>query len=141
MIAASAAMLGLLWNPAEINTYDVAFLDGAGAQLSGVNRYVLSYAPPPVDAFWSVTMYSAGNQLFVPNATDRYSLGDRTPGTIYGESGSIDIFISKNEPTDPTERANWLPAPDRPFYLLSRHYSARAAILTVDRVPPPVSIR
>lgn len=142
MVAASGAMLGLLWNPAEISTYDVAFLDGNGTQLDGRNRYVIRFdPPPPVDAFWSVTMYSAANQLFVPNPIDRYSIGDRTPGLVYGGDGSVEIFLQAEEPTDPVERANWLPAPKGPFYLLTRHYSPRAPILTEDWLPPAIVAR
>jgi len=142
VIAAAAAMLGLLWNPAEISTYDIAFVDGTGAPLDGSNRYVLRYdPPPPVDGFWSATMYSAENQLFVPNAIDRYSFGDRTPGTVYGADGSIEIFLQHEEPNDPKERANWLPAPKGQFYLVTRHYSPQAAILTGDWAPPPVTAR
>lgn len=126
VVAAAAAMLGLLWNPAEISTYDVAFFDGDGA---------------PLDGFWSVTMYSAENQLFVPNAIDRYSFGDRTPGIVYGADGSLEIFLQHEESTDPVERANWLPAPTGPFYLVTRHYSPRPPILTGDWVPPPVIAR
>jgi hypothetical protein len=142
VIAAAASMLGLLWNPAEISTYDIAFFDGASAPLDGRNRYVLRYdPPPPVDGFWSVTMYAAENQLFVPNPIDRYSFGDRTPGTVYGEDGSIEIFLQHEEPTDPVERANWLPAPGGRFYLVTRHYSPRGAILTGDWVPPAITKR
>jgi hypothetical protein len=142
MVAASGAMLGLLWNPAEISTYDVAFLDGDGIQLDGRNRYVIRFdPPPPVDAFWSLTMYSAANQLFVPNAIDRYSIGDRTPGLVYGEDGSVEVFLQAEEPTDPVERANWLPTPEGPFYLLTRHYSPQAAILTGDWLPPAIAAR
>ncbi len=142
MIAASGAMLGLLWNPVEINSYDIAFLDGKGAQLDGRNRYVLKFSPPPpVSAFWSVTMYSVESQLFVPNPINRYSVGDRTKGTVYGKDGSIEIFMQHEEPTDPKERANWLPAPKGLFYLVSRHYSPRPAILTGDWTPPPVTKR
>jgi hypothetical protein len=142
VIAAAAAMLGLLWNPAEISTYDVAFFDGNDAPLTGQNRYVLRYdVPPPVDAFWSVTMYSAETRLFVANTIDRYSFGDRTATTVYGADGSIEIFLQAEEPSDPTERANWLPAPEGPFYLVTRHYSPQAAILTGDWLPPPVTAR
>lgn len=142
VVAAAGSMLGLLWNPAEINTYDVAFFDGTGAPLDGHNRYVLHFdPPPPVNGFWSVTMYSAKNRLFVPNAIDRYSLGDRTPGIVYGKDGSIAIVLQADEPADPVERANWLPAPKGPFYLLTRHYSPQAAILTGDWLPPPVTAR
>ena len=142
VIAAAGAMLGLLWNPAEISTYDIAFFDGAGAPLDGRNRYVLRYdPPPPVDGFWSVTMYSAENQLFVPNKIDRYSFGDRTKGAVYGDDGSIEIFLQPEEPSDPRERANWLPAPKGRFYLVARHYSPRGPILTGDWVPPAITKR
>ena len=141
-IAAAAAMLGLLWNPAEISTYDIAFFDGAGAPLDGNHRYVLRFAPPPpVDGFWSVTMYSAENQLFVPNTLDRYSFGDRTKGIVYEKDGTLEVFLQHAEPTDPKERANWLPAPKGRFYLVTRHYSPRPPILTGDWVPPPVTRR
>ncbi|MEE4121312.1 MAG: DUF1254 domain-containing protein [Paracoccaceae bacterium] len=142
LFAAAASMIGLLWNPAEINTYDLGFQDGNGAQLDGRNAYVLRLdPPPPVDGFWSVTMYSAKTRIFVPNPIDRYSIGDRTPDLVYGDNGSVEIFMQAEEPTDPTERANWLPAPDGPFYLLMRHYSPRSAILTGDWLPPPIEAR
>lgn len=142
MVAAAGAMLGLLWNPKEVSTYDVAFKDGSGAQLDGRNRYVIRLAPPPpVNGFWSLTMYSAQNQLFVPNKLDRYAVGDRTKGTVYGEDGSIEIFLQHEEPTDRVERANWLPAPKGRFYLVTRHYSPRGPILTGDWLPPAVTKR
>lgn len=96
---------------------------------------------PPVNAFWSLTMYSAETQLFVLNAINRYSVGDRTKGTVYGKDGSLEIFLQADEPTDPRERANWLPAPKGRFYLLIRHYSPKAAILTGDWLPPPITRR
>jgi hypothetical protein len=86
-------------------------------------------------------MYSAETRIFAPNAIDRYSIGDRTAGTIYGSDGSIAIFLQADEPTAPQERANWLPAPAGPFYLLMRHYSPRAEILTGEWVPPPIERR
>jgi hypothetical protein len=141
-IAAAASMLGLLWNPKEVSTYDIAFLDGSGAPLDGRNRYLIKFSPPPpVNAFWSLTMYSAETQVFVPNAISRYSVGDRTPGTVYGKDGSLEIFLQHDEPTDPRERANWLPAPEGRFYLVTRHYSPKAAILTGDWVPPLITKR
>lgn len=140
--AAAASMIGLLWNPAEINTYDLGFQDGTGALLDGRSSYVLRLdPPPPVDGFWSVTMYSSETRIFVPNAIDRYSIGDRTAALVFGEDGSTHIYMQAEEPTDPAERANWLPAPEGPVYLPMRHYSPQAAILTGDWLPPPVSRR
>ena len=39
---------------------------------------------PPVDAFWSLTMYNVPRFLLVANPIDRYSIGDRTPGLQVG---------------------------------------------------------
>lgn len=137
VIAAAAAMLGLIWNPVEVSTYDVAFLDGDGMPLTGANRYVIPFdPPPPVNAFWSVTMYDAATQLFIENPIARYAIGDRTPGLVTGEDGTVSIYLQQDEPTDPAERANWLPAPAGPFYLVTRHYSPQSAILTGDWQPP-----
>jgi hypothetical protein len=142
VIAAAAAMLGLLWNPREVSTYDVAFVDGAGTPLDGSNRYVVRFSPtPPVNAFWSMTMYSAQTMIFVPNALNRYSVGDRTKGMVYGKDGSLTVYLQPNEPTDPVERANWLPAPQGRFYLVTRHYSPKSPIVTGDWLPPPVTKR
>lgn len=142
MVAAGAAMLGLLWNPKEISTYDLTFFDGTGEVLDGSNQYRLHFdVPPPVAAFWSLTMYSAANRLFVPNALNRYSIGDRTPGLVTNDDGSVTLYIQAEEPTDPVERANWLPAPEGLFYLVTRHYSPRPEIITGDWLPPPVERR
>jgi hypothetical protein len=142
VIAAAAAMLGLLWNPREVSTYGVAFVDGAGAPLDGSNRYVVRFSPtPPVNAFWSMTMYSAETMIFQPNALNRYSVGDRTEGMVYGKDGSLTVYLQEGEPTDPAERANWLPAPKGRFYLVTRHYSPKSPILTGDWLPPPVTKR
>ena len=139
MFSAGGAMLGLLYNPLEVSTYDLTFFDGDGAQLDGKNDYVIHLdPPPPVDAFWSLTMYSAKTQLFVESEINRYSIGDRTPGLVYGEDGSLTVHISHERPGDPDAQANWLPAPDEPFYVLLRHYSPQAPILNGDWVPPAI---
>ncbi|MGI9262199.1 MAG: DUF1254 domain-containing protein [Woeseiaceae bacterium] len=140
--AAGTAMLGLLYNPKEVATYDVTFYESNGEQLEGRNRYVLRFDPqPPVNAFWSLSMYSAETFRFVESAINRYSLGDRTEGIIYNDDGSLDVYIQHEEPTDPKERANWLPAPNGPFYMVTRHYSPQAPILNGDWVPTAVEKR
>ena len=136
---AAYAWIGLLYNQAEVSTYHVGFLDAEGKPFDPKARYVLHFdVPPPVEAFWSVTMYDAESKLFVANAINRYSIGDRTPGIKYGENGSLAIYIQHQEPTDPIQKANWLPAPDRPFYVILREYSPRADILTRTWEPPAI---
>ena len=60
--------------------------DGDGDTLDGNQSYRLRFQrTPPVDAFWSVTMYDLPEFYLVANPIDRYSIGDRTPGLVYAE--------------------------------------------------------
>lgn len=86
-------------------------------------------APPPVDAFWSLTMYEAtdeGQLYLTANPLNRYSIGDRTKGLRWGSDGSLDIWISRSDPGG-DRTANWLPAPaSGPFSLSFRAYWPKA---------------
>lgn len=98
-------------------------------------------ALPPVDAFWSVTMYEAqadGAFFLTPNAIDRYTIGDRTPGLTYDADGALDIWISRTDPGG-ERSANWLPAPaEGPFTIILRAYLPQPAIVSQTYVPPAV---
>jgi hypothetical protein len=61
--------------------------------------------------------------------------------SIWFGGGHYDLALTEGEPTDPVERANWLPAPKGRFYLVTRHYSPKSPILTGDWLPPPVTKR
>ena len=115
--------------------------DADGRPLDGSHRYVLHFAKgelPPVDAFWSLTMYqteSDQRRFLVPNPINRYSIGDRTKGLRYNGDGSLEIFIQHRSPGAARE-ANWLPAPAGPFVLSLRAYQPRPALLNGEyRVP------
>ena len=127
---AVAARVGLWGNHGYEAVYGQVFVDADGNQLNGKNRYQLRFAePPPVDAFWSLTMYDMPDYYLVANPIDRYSIGDRTPGLVTAADGSITLTLQHDEPADPTERANWLPAPEGDFRPLLRLYQPGAAIL------------
>jgi hypothetical protein len=120
--------------------YPVAKVDADGEQLTGTNGYRLVFAPgvlPPVDAFWSVTMYRRDAYPLVANPLNRYSIGDRTPSLVFGADGSLTISIGR-EPPAGDSRTNWLPAPEGPFYLMMRLYVPRPEVLDGSWVPPPV---
>lgn len=99
-----------------------------GRMLTGPGPYRLHFTAdrmPPVDAFWSLTMYEAtpeGQFFLVDNPLGRYSIGDRTPGLRTNADGSLDIWIARADP-GADRRANWLPAPPAgPFSLSFRAY-------------------
>lgn len=112
-------------NSPEEAIYPIAEADSKGEVLDGSNgNYVLHFDTdqlPPVDAFWSMTMYHSDTRLMVENPIDRYSIGDRTPGLKYEKDGSLNIYIQEKAPKG-DKKSNWLPAPDGPFYIICRMY-------------------
>ncbi|KHK99441.1 ATP synthase subunit alpha [Microbacterium mangrovi] len=132
--------LGGLWgNHGYEASYALTYLDADGEPLTGASDYELRLSPvPPVDAFWSVTMYDVPDYFLVENPLARYSLGDRTPGIEYDDDGGITVFLSAREPSDPKRRANWLPAPAGPFRPALRMYSPQAAVLDGSWMPPAI---
>jgi hypothetical protein len=81
---------------------------------------------PPVNAFWSVTMYDGKTQLLIENPINRYLINSpMVPGMKKNKDGSLTISIQKDAPT-PDKKANWLPAPDGPIYLVMRLYWPKA---------------
>ena len=69
-------------------------VDADGADLTGDHAYELRLEqPPPVNAFWSLTMYDVPDYYLVANPIGRYSIGDRTPGLRYGDDGSVTITM------------------------------------------------
>ena len=137
---AAAARGGLWGNHGYEATYAMAWTDADGTPLDGAhNRYELRLAPPPpVDAFWSLTMYDASEFYLVANAIDRYSIGDRTAGLLSDDDGSVTIYIQR-DPPDEHKRSNWLPTPDGRFRPLMRMYQPRAQILNGEYVLPAIT--
>jgi hypothetical protein len=118
--------------------YPVTAVDGTGQPLHGHHRYRLRFAPgelPPVDAFWSVTIYHDHGGL-VPNPIARYAIGDRTPGLRPDADGALTIVIQHDTPDDPN--ANWLPAPAEGFHVELRLYVPQPAALDGRWQPPPI---
>ncbi|WTD59007.1 DUF1214 domain-containing protein [Streptosporangium sp. NBC_01639] len=85
---------------------------------------------PPAKFFWSITMYNLPDRHLAANPIGRYSIGDRTPGLHYAEDGSLTLTVQADEPTDPTQHANWLPTPeDGPFTVIYRLYGPDPATI------------
>ncbi|MFI6432394.1 DUF1254 domain-containing protein [Rhodococcus oryzae] len=138
-LRAAAAMGGLWGNHGYEAAYCPVYLDGDGDGLTGERSYTLTFVQtPPVDAFWSITMYDLPEYYLVDNPIDRYSIGDRTPGLVYAEDGSLTITLSAAEPADPTARANWLPTPAAGFRPLLRMYSPRPEVFDGTYEAPPI---
>jgi hypothetical protein len=93
--------------------------------LTGTSRYVAHVSarnlPFPVKAFWSMTLYDS-KSFFVSNPANIYLVNNRSH-VNYNSDHSLDIYIQPQAPTDPRQRANWLPSPaGQPFRLIMRLY-------------------
>ena len=89
---------------------------------SGANKYVMHFNKgelPPVDGFWSLTMYDA-NYFFVPNPINRFTVSQRNKFRVNAD-GSIDLYVQNESPGKDKEQ-NWLPAPKDEFILMLRLY-------------------
>ncbi|SEL88543.1 DUF1254 domain-containing protein [Streptacidiphilus jiangxiensis] len=140
LVRAAAARAGLWGNHGYEAAYTMTWNDGSGQALDGHQAYTLRFdTPPPVDAFWSVTMYDLPDYYLVANPIDRYSIGDRTPGLRYADDGSLSLHLRPDAPTDPAARANWLPTPAGPFRPILRMYEPKPAVFDGSYTLPPIT--
>lgn len=136
---AAAARGGLWGNHGYEADYAMAWTDADGDPLDGArNRYELRLSPPPpVDAFWSLTMYDASDFYLVANEIDRYSVGDRTAG-LETDDGSVTIYLQRDVPHN-GKQSNWLPTPDDKFRPMMRMYQPRSEILNGEYFLPAIT--
>jgi len=116
--------------------YPIRYTDSKGAPLTGESTYVLRFKEaPPVQAFWSLTIYNADDKMLVENEIDRYKVGTDTKGFVVSDNGSFEIPIQQKKP-DGEYASNWLPAPKGNFYVILRLYQPNDDILSGKYVLP-----
>jgi hypothetical protein len=125
MLRMSAAVLGIYGNSKEEAIYPAYFVDAGGQALDGSHRYALRFAPeqlPPVNAFWSLTLYELPASLLSANALNRYLINSAMlPGLKRDADGGITLHVQNASPGADAE-SNWLPAPNGPFFCVLRLY-------------------
>jgi uncharacterized protein (TIGR03000 family) len=139
---AAAAMAGIYGNDAAEALYPLLSTDSEGNKPDcSKNRYTLTFPKgqlPPVNAFWSVTMYDAKTRLLIDNPINRYLINSpMLPDLKKNEDGSLTIYLQKASPGKEKER-NWLPAPDGPIYVVMRLYWPKKEALDDTWRPPAV---
>lgn len=138
---AIVAQLGLGANLPEDAIYPLNLGDENGRPLDGSNKYAITFdkgAAPPVDAFWSITLYDSDG-FQVANSLNRFAVSSWMPFK-YDPDGSLTLYF-QNESPGKNEEANWLPAPKGPFNLTMRLYAPKSDALTGRWNPPPVTRR
>jgi hypothetical protein len=132
------AQFGLGANLPEDAIYPVNVGDESGKPLDGANKYIIRFAKdglPPVDAFWSVTLYD--NDGFpVANPVNRFAVSSWMPFKRDAD-GSLALYVQNENPGGDHE-ANWLPAPKGPFNLTMRLYAPKSDALTGVWNPPVI---
>jgi hypothetical protein len=123
---AAAAKGGIYGNDAVEAVYPLTKALADGEILDGSkHQYTLTFPAgqfPPVNAFWSVTMYDGKSQLLIENPINRYLINSpMLPGMKTNADGSLTLYIQNKSP-DADKEANWLPAPNGPIYLVMRLY-------------------
>ncbi len=123
---AAAAMGGIYGNDSAEAMYPMTRTDATGETLdTGKHNYTITFPPgqlPPVNSFWSVTMYDGRTQLLIKNPINRYLINSpMLPDMKEDADGSLTLYLQKDSPGKDKE-ANWLPAPDDTVYLVMRLY-------------------
>jgi hypothetical protein len=138
---AAAAKIGLFGNSREEAIYPFYRTDADGALLDGANRYTLRLEAdhlPPVNAFWSVTMYDGKRMTMVENPINRYLVNSpMLPALARDRDGGITLYLQHESPGKEKE-SNWLPAPAGPFYAVMRLYLPKPEALDGTWKAPPM---
>ncbi len=120
-----AAVNGIYGNSEAEAMYPLLALDNEGQKLDGSKKYTLRFAPgqlPPVNAFWSMTMYRMPEILLVDNPIDRYLLNSPMLEQFNRDAdGGVTFYIQHESPGKDKE-SNWLPAPQGWFMVVLRLY-------------------
>jgi hypothetical protein len=137
----AAAVMGIYGNSKQEAMYPVYGVDSAGERLTGANRYTMRFAPgqlPPVNAFWSLTMYQLPSSLLVANPINRYLLNSgMQPQFRRDPDGGFTFYIQTVSPGADKE-ANWLPASQGPFIVFMRLYWPKPEALDGKWKQPPL---
>jgi hypothetical protein len=138
---AVGAMLGILGNAAEEYLGIGWQADELGRPFTGERSYTIRFGPPqglpPVDAFWSITLYDAERFLYA-NPVNRYVINSRGLAALVRDAdGGVTIHVRHEAPA-PARLPNWLPCPAGPFGLTFRTYLPRAEIRSGEWTAPPV---
>lgn len=140
----AAAVTGIYGNSKQEAMYPLLESDSTGAPLTGANDYTYRFAPgqlPPVNAFWSLTMYELPSSLLVANPINRYLINSPMLDSLVKDpDGGLTLYIQNTSP-GPDKEANWLPAPKGPFRMVLRLYWPKEAALDGQwKAPEPVKV-
>jgi hypothetical protein len=137
--AADQSLVGITANDPEEAVYLVNLTDDSGEPLTCAHKYEMTFprgSEPPVDAFWSMTIYGTDYNL-IPNRINRFSIGDRTPGVKKNADGGT-TFYFQNESPGPDKESNWLPTGSGAWFPVLRMYEPHSEVVKAEWKCPPI---
>ena len=138
----AAAVLGIWGNSAEEAIYPSYYVDAEGQKLDGAHRYTLVFVQgqlPPVNSFWSLTMYELPESLLTENPINRYLLNSPMLDDFeHDADGGITFYLQHESPGKDKE-SNWLPTPKGPVSAIMRLYWRKAEALDGPWKLPPLT--
>jgi len=137
----ASAVLGIYGNSKDEAIYPAYFTDADGQPAAGGNRYTLRFGPgqlPPVNSFWSLTLYELPASLLSANKLNRYLINSpMLPQLKKDTDGGLTLHIQHESPGAENE-ANWLPTPSGPFFMIMRLYWPKPEALDGKWKAPPL---
>ncbi len=138
----AGAVLGIYGHSKEECIYPFYQLDADGQRLdASTNKYTLTMKEsefPPVNAFWSYTMYQLPASVLVKNPIDRYLINSAMLSELKRNAdSSITLYIQHSSPGKDKE-SNWLPAPNGPFVMANRLYWPKSEAFNGTWKPKPL---
>lgn len=139
---AVAAKAGRFTNSKEEALSPLYLSDAEGKPLDGsTTSYVLKFSEkdsPPVNAFWSITVYDSMSNALIPNPISRYRISSSMISTLNRDAdGGLTIHVQSDSPSEELA-PNWLPAPAGPFYMVMRLYWPKTEAYDGSWAPPLV---
>jgi len=137
----AGAVLGIYGNSKDEAIYPVYFVDADKQKLDGTHRYAMHFAPgqlPPVNAFWSLTLYQLPASLLYANALNRYLINSPMLQSLKRDAdGGLTLYVQHDSPGADKE-PDWLPAPGGPFFAVLRLYWPKPDALNGKWTAPPL---
>ncbi len=120
------------------SAYETIFFDKNGDEMIGSKgTYTVTTEEPPVDAFWSITVYDTDRGGFLhPNDDDRYHINNTL--AIRNDDGTVSFtFNQACEASD----LNCLEVPEGRFDLITRYYLPHEEIITGAWTFPKIGLK
>ena len=102
MYRMAGAIVGIYGNTKQEAMYPLFSMDSNGNPLSGEHQYEIKFEAgklPPVNSFWSLTMYEMPSSLLIQNPINRYLINSpMLPQLKKDADGGVTLYIQKDSP-------------------------------------------